>query len=235
MVEHQLSDWLEEVDRLVVLDPAGTDITAKAAKLSEESQKLGTAIYARTHGSSCGACRSGLDEDLDVLLLVVDQLVEAVLDDVVKGDPSGDELERIDLSARDHLDRCGMVVRVPEASQDVHLVEHEVVHRHRCLVAPDRDVHARPAGSGRQYGRLQDSVDPGAFADIRKEIYHGVVDTYDMDYDNGYARLLATLAQAAQLSPNCNALCIRVQTQDKQGLCHHLANEDALVWVKKDA
>jgi len=37
MVEHQLSDWVEEVDRLVVLDPAGTDITAKAAKLSEES------------------------------------------------------------------------------------------------------------------------------------------------------------------------------------------------------
>jgi hypothetical protein len=60
--------------------------------------------------------RSGLDEDLDVLLLVVDQLLEAVVDDVVERDPSGDELERIDFSARDHLDRGGMVVGVREAS-----------------------------------------------------------------------------------------------------------------------
>jgi hypothetical protein len=81
----------------------------------------------------------------------------------------------------------------------------------------------------------RDSVDPGAFEDIRKEIYHGVVYTYEMDYATGYARLAATLSQAAQLSPNCNALCIRVQTQDKQGLCHHLANDDALIWVKKNA
>jgi hypothetical protein len=81
----------------------------------------------------------------------------------------------------------------------------------------------------------RDSVDPGAFEEIRKEIYHGVVDIYDMEYKNGYARLSATLAQAAQLSPNCNTLCIRVQTQDKQGLCHHLANENSLIWVKKDA
>ena len=81
----------------------------------------------------------------------------------------------------------------------------------------------------------RDSVDPGAFDEIRKEIYHGVVDTYEMDYSTGYARLSATLSQAAQLSPNCNTLCIRVQTQDKQGLCHHLANENTLIWVKKDA
>lgn len=81
----------------------------------------------------------------------------------------------------------------------------------------------------------RDSVDPGGFDEIRQEIYHGVIDTYGMDYTNGYARLSATLAQAAQLSPNCNALCIRVQIQDKQGLCHHLANENVLVWVKKDA
>ena len=64
-----------------------------------------------------------MDEDLYVLLLVVHQLLEAVLDDVFKGDPSGDELERIDFSARDHLDRGAMVVRIPEASQELHLPE----------------------------------------------------------------------------------------------------------------
>ena len=77
---------------------------------------------------------------------------------------------------------------------------------------------------------LEDST-----ANSAGDLSHGVIDTYGMDYTNGYARLSATLAQAAQLSPNCNALCIRVQIQDKQGLCHHLANENTLVWVKKDA
>lgn len=78
----------------------------------------------------------------------------------------------------------------------------------------------------------RDSVDPGAFDEIREEIYHGVVNTYEMDYANGFNRLANTLQQAGNITPNCNALCIRVQTQDKHGICHHLANEDRFIWVK---
>ena len=80
----------------------------------------------------------------------------------------------------------------------------------------------------------RDSVDPGAFDEIREEIYHGVVNTYEMDYVDGYNRMASTLQQAGTITPNCNALCIRVQTQDKHGICHHLANEDRFVWVKKN-
>ena len=60
------------------------------------------------------------------------------------------------------------------------------------------------------------------------------VNTYEMGYSSGYARLASTLTQAGNITPNCNALCIRVQTQDKHGICHHLANEDRFVWVKKN-
>jgi hypothetical protein len=81
----------------------------------------------------------------------------------------------------------------------------------------------------------RDSVDPGAFDAIRDEIYHGCVDVYDMDHASGMARVLATVSHSGALSPNCNALCVRVQTQDKQGLCHHLANEGRFVWVTKNA
>jgi hypothetical protein len=81
----------------------------------------------------------------------------------------------------------------------------------------------------------RDSVDPGAFDAIREEIYHGVIDTYEMDYADGLARVRSTLSHASTLTPSCNALCIRVQTQDKQGLCHHLANEDRFEWVKNNA
>jgi hypothetical protein len=80
----------------------------------------------------------------------------------------------------------------------------------------------------------RDSVDPGAFDAIRDEIYHGVVYTYEMDYDTGYIRMAQTLQQAGNITPNCNALCIRIQTQDKHGLCHHLANDNKFIWVKKN-
>lgn len=80
----------------------------------------------------------------------------------------------------------------------------------------------------------RDSVDPGAFDQIREEIYHGAVNTYEMGYANGFGRMGATLQQAGNLSPNCNALCIRVQTQDKHGICHHLANDNVFVWVKNE-
>lgn len=81
----------------------------------------------------------------------------------------------------------------------------------------------------------RDSVDPGAFDAIQDEIYHGCVHVHDMDYTSGMARILATISHAGTLTPNCNALCLRVQIKDKQGLCHHLANEDRFTWVKRNA
>jgi len=80
----------------------------------------------------------------------------------------------------------------------------------------------------------RDSVDSGAFDEIRNEIYHGCIDKHDMEYATGMDRILATTSHATTLNPNCNALCMRVQTQDKQGLCHHLANEDRFTWVKNN-
>jgi hypothetical protein len=61
----------------------------------------------------------------------------------------------------------------------------------------------------------RDSVDPGAFDAIQDEIYHGCVDVYEMEDTNGMARILATVSHAGTLTPNCNALCVRVQTKDK--------------------
>lgn len=86
------------------------------------------------------------------------------------------------------------------------------------------------AESLRNFAR--DSVDAGMFDAVTEEIYHGTVDTYGMAYADALARIRSTVTQAGNLSPNCNALCVRVQTQDKHGICHHLANKDRFVWVK---
>jgi hypothetical protein len=53
-----------------------------------------------------------------------------------------------------------------------------------------------------------------------------------MKYPDGLARIRSTVTQAGSLSPNCNALCVRVQVQDKHGICHHLANSNRFIWVK---
>lgn len=105
---------------------------------------------------------------------------------------------------------------------------------------PEMEVHfnrAREvfyhAESLRNFAR--DSVYEGAFDAVRDEIYHGVVDTYEMDYADGLTRIRATATQAASITPTCNVLCVRVQTQDKQGICHHLANDDRFIWVKNNA
>jgi hypothetical protein len=80
----------------------------------------------------------------------------------------------------------------------------------------------------------QDSVDAGMFEAVRDEIYHGVVDTCDLEYPDGLARVRATMTQAGNLNPKCNALCLRVYVQDKHGICHHLANIDRLVWARRN-
>jgi hypothetical protein len=109
-----------------------------------------------------------------------------------------------------------------------HLAAHPELERH---FNRSREIFYH-AESLRSFAR--DSVDPGTFDDVCEEIYHGVVNTYEMPYTNGFTRMAHTLQQAGGITPTCNALCIRVQTQDKQGICHHLANDDRFKWVKKN-
>ena len=84
----------------------------------------------------------------------------------------------------------------------------------------------------RNYAR--DTVPEGTFERLQGEIYHGVVDIYDGNYADGLARMRATVIQAAQVSIISNPLASVVQTQDRQGICHQLANEDKLIWVSMD-
>ena len=80
---------------------------------------------------------------------------------------------------------------------------------------------------------FRDSIDPGAFDAIgrnlprqRGHIRHG---------PRGRPRPRRSTVNSRHSTPNCNALCTRVKTQDKQGFCHHLANDDRFTWVKKNA
>lgn len=84
----------------------------------------------------------------------------------------------------------------------------------------------------RNYAR--DTVPEGTFERLQEEVYHGVADVHDDDHVDGLARMRATITQAAQVSTISNPLSSVVQTQDRQGICHQLANEDRLIWVPTD-
>lgn len=81
----------------------------------------------------------------------------------------------------------------------------------------------------------RDSLPVGntCFSDLKEEIFHGVVDTSNQRHSSGYENILKTTAAAVALAIQSNALLSVSNTQDKIGICHHLANEDKITWVKK--
>lgn len=76
----------------------------------------------------------------------------------------------------------------------------------------------------------RDTVPAGTFDALQEEVFQGVVDVSDAPHTNGYARMKATVAQAALVTSTSNPLASAMQVQDRQGICHQLANEDRLTW-----
>jgi hypothetical protein len=77
----------------------------------------------------------------------------------------------------------------------------------------------------------RDTVPEGTFNDLQDEIYHGVVDVTDAQHPDGYKRMKATVTQASTVALTANPLSSTTKSQDRQGICHQLANEDRLKWV----
>jgi hypothetical protein len=93
----------------------------------------------------------------------------------------------------------------------------------------ERFYHAE---SLRNFAR--DTVPEGTFYALQDEVYHGVVDVCEGTYANGFERMKATVAQAVQVALTSNALSPATKAQDRQGICHQLANDDRLAWVPDD-
>lgn len=98
------------------------------------------------------------------------------------------------------------------------------------LLQRERFYHAE---SLRNFAR--DTVPNGTFNSLQKEVFHGVIDICNNSHKDGLARMRATIVQAANISISSNPLVSVVQVQDKQGICHQLANEYKLIWVPTNA
>lgn len=72
---------------------------------------------------------------------------------------------------------------------------------------------------------------------LKDEVYDGVIDTRDKDYDTGYDRLAAVMEHATGVSLSNN---LKDRTLDwvgpgeKKGVCHMLVNDQRLRWMEDD-
>lgn len=80
-------------------------------------------------------------------------------------------------------------------------------------------------------------TDSQQFNVLKEEVYNGIIDTHEQDYDSGYKRLIADLQQAAIINTSKCMLdsklhCIGVS--ERKGTCHMLVNDNRLKWVNHE-
>lgn len=80
----------------------------------------------------------------------------------------------------------------------------------------------------------RDSVPQGTFESLQSEIHSGVVDTCDDDHVHGLVRMKAVINRANDIQLTENGLIQVTKIQDRNGICHQLANEDKLIWVSSN-
>ena len=61
------------------------------------------------------------------------------------------------------------------------------------------------------------------------------MDVCDGAHANGYERVKAVVQAARNLHPSSYVLVEYLHTEDKAGICHHLANDDRLCWCPTHA
>ena len=83
----------------------------------------------------------------------------------------------------------------------------------------------------RVYAR--DSVPDGTFEALVDDVHSGVIDVADGSYATGMARLGAVLAHSTLIQLENHRLIEVTKPDDRKGICHHLANEDRLTWMRR--
>lgn len=108
------------------------------------------------------------------------------------------------------------------------LEQHDELHRH-LLRSRERFFHAEAL---RNFSR--DNLPPGQFKALQEEFLDGVIDNVeDSSHRDGYERVKTTTALAQQLDPTNNILRKVLGVRDKAGICHQLADNGQLNWVRK--
>jgi hypothetical protein len=83
-----------------------------------------------------------------------------------------------------------------------------------------------------QFSRDNIPSETDSFEELKDEVHEQVIDVCNKKYENGFERLNSTTESAKNGTYQSNPLFPALKPQDKTGICHHLANEYKLKWVK---
>lgn len=78
----------------------------------------------------------------------------------------------------------------------------------------------------------RDTLPQGEFEKLQDEVHSGIKDDVRGAHADGYKRLLAVVKTARTLQLTSNPLSTRIHTRDRGGICHQLANDGKVRWVK---
>ncbi|WP_244735416.1 ABC-three component system protein [Rhizobium laguerreae] len=77
---------------------------------------------------------------------------------------------------------------------------------------------------------VREKVEPGTYEGLQTEILEGVLDTYDGEHADGFARVIAVTDKAQSLVLDAHPLNKSAMPTDRRGICHQLANDGKLTW-----
>lgn len=80
-------------------------------------------------------------------------------------------------------------------------------------------------------------TDATQFNILKDEVYDGIIDTHEQNYDSGYKRLVAVLIQASKIITSKSLLDSKLHcigNSERKGACHMLVNDEKIGWVSKD-
>lgn len=78
----------------------------------------------------------------------------------------------------------------------------------------------------------RDTLPQGEFERLQDEVHSGIRDEVRGNHSDGYYRILAVVKTARALQLTSNPLTTRITTRDRGGICHQLANDGKVRWVK---
>jgi hypothetical protein len=83
------------------------------------------------------------------------------------------------------------------------------------------------------YMHARDSVPEGTFEALQDDVHSGVVEVAEAPHATGMDRLREVLTAATQVQLDGHTALLSVaRMDDRKGICHQLANENRLTWVK---
>lgn len=79
----------------------------------------------------------------------------------------------------------------------------------------------------------RDILPPNEFEKLQDDFHDGVIDEVRSDdHADGYRRVVAVVKLARLLQITAHSLSSRISPRDRGGICHQLANNDRVRWVK---